>query len=654
MLCERAAHLVPATPSCSLASRLDCSLPPDRGSVRAAPLADSRPLGSKHDSPTWHVSARIVAFSIVCRTVPSRIDRHSLMFSNFDYYSPSRRTNLLGVVPSPRVLASAIAPASVAVIQAPVILSPANLVVPSRRPLSSYESVTLAVPSEGNKFHCAICTHVAFAPPNLPCGHLYCRTCVERVPDARCPQCRESFSRYALPSVNMFVQREIWQLRVKCRKSSSGCPWTDAMGTTHRNIEGHERVCTYRSAKCGACQTSVMVKDVAAHPNQCHARLVRCTDCQQHMKYSEYVRHRTPPSAQLQLQEVAPCQSSRLCPHRCSTHGRITVLPTRDMDTHEKTTCTLRRLRCPQCDLDLLATALEQHREAECPRRRVKCQHCDQHMEFRSLAAHQPQPPANPDDNVPPCEGFALCINGCKDAQQRTTLLRTGAMPSHLSECPMRQTTCSDCKKDLLARALSTHQKDTCMERIVTCRHCSDQLTFRQLTKEHLHAHAKKGHAPCSSMMMCARGCKSIHRKDASAAHLDTCARRPAECPCCTPPVALPYCDVMAHVRTVLADESHRDRMAKLLVQLHKSNKQLRAEHSTVKADAKKSLAGATEKLQREKREWHDKRAKNDRIHDINRSLADEWIKEHGACRAHLMYANCNFGHECKFKHFRA
>lgn len=583
-------------------------------------------------------------------------------------------------------------PPVAAVAVAPAILSAANLPAAEPRRLTTYERLSFVSAAAVEPCACAVCSNAAFAPPNLPCGHLYCRSCLQGLRSALCPQCRAPFDRIHLPPVTMFVQLKIWQLRVRCQWAANGCEWTDMMGTEHRNVDAHERVCEHRSVACAACRTTVTVRNVSDHPDQCPARIVRCSFCQQKMQHGAYLQHRASPQAI--GAGAAPCDASRVCSNACTTDGRTTVLPTAAMAVHQATTCSLRKVRCPQCECELLASELAPHRDSACPHRRVKCEHCSANMQFAELAAHQPPRPqhaaaaasasgnASADDNVPPpaaasasasastsavvdnvppCKGFVLCTNACKDAQQRTTMLPCGELAAHLAECPLRKAICPDCKKEILTRGLDTHKKDTCVERIVTCRHCKDQFTFLLLTKGHLHSGAKKSHALCAGMQLCARGCKEVHRKDAAAQHLEKCARRPAECPCCTPAVAVAYCDVLAHVKAKLGEESQRDGMAQLLMRLHKDNKQLREEQKAVKAEAKRAMAHAADQLQRDKAKlakerhgWHETRNKNDKIHERNRAMAADWIHSHNACRSKMVFGKCDFGREnCKYNHLK-
>ncbi len=149
----------------------------------------------------------------------------------------------------------------------------------------------------------------------------------------------------------------------------------------------------------------------------------------------------------------------------------------------------------------------------------------------------------------------------------------------------------------------------------------------------------------------------------------EECSHRPAECPCCSPPTTLPFCDVLKHVKERLLENSQHDRMSKLLIRLSKENKKLREEHAGIKASAAAVKKHAADELRqekakltkdfqqdksqlaRERREWHAHRDQNDNWIQRNRSLMFRLCELAGACRAHIIYNNCEYGEECKWKH---
>jgi len=237
--------------------------------------------------------------------------------------------------------------AAAAAITAPTILGDAGL--PAEPPLPtlrSYKHITFVDESASKRFKCAICTSVAFAPPNQECGHLHCRSCLEQARKRKkeCPQCRAPVSSRCLEQPNGFVQREILQLHVKCMQAGRGCEWSGTMGADHRNLREHYAVCGYHKARCQACEQDVLRKDVPQHPQQCPARLIRCDHCQERMSHRKYVTHRAPFAA-----DLGPCSGSRFCPNGCSADdGSPKSVRLNHVSAH-LLECPLRRVNCPCC-----------------------------------------------------------------------------------------------------------------------------------------------------------------------------------------------------------------------------------------------------------------------------------------------------------------
>jgi hypothetical protein len=99
---------------------------------------------------------------------------------------------------------------------APDILDLDSLLV---KPLTSYHGIEFVDVKASERFICIICSEVAFEPPNQECGHIHCRSCLERAMRVKkiCPQCREPLpSRSELLQLCGYVQREILQLQVRC------------------------------------------------------------------------------------------------------------------------------------------------------------------------------------------------------------------------------------------------------------------------------------------------------------------------------------------------------------------------------------------------------------------------------------------------------
>jgi hypothetical protein len=523
-----------------------------------------------------------------------------------------------------------------------VILSAANLPAAHVPPLTSYHDVTFVDEAATEKWTCPICLSVAFAPPNQTCSHVHCRTCLEKAGAGRCPQCREPLDQFS--KVNGYVQREIVQLRVRCHWRLNGCEWQSELGTNNRNLLEHLKQCQERSVKCEACGEFCLARQAADHPRQCEARIVTCMHCMHHMKYKEHVAHLTPGAASAAASQAAPpvtpCTNSSLCPNGCTDALEcINVLPTRELDDHMRFHCENRQVTCEACAEAIEARLLSGHQRLQCSMRIVPCQHCKEHMAWRLMKEHQQS--ADAKDGVR-CRGFVLCENRCRKAEGGALVqLRPGDVGAHKLQCPLRLVACEQCDTLMLYSEVDAHHRQRCMQRVVSCHHCGDSLTWEKLQVEHLNKqrHHKKGaHAPvvhCASLQVCALGCKTVHRKDASATHLSECTLRTTECPCCTPPVQLKYHDVMAHVKLKLTDATQHDKMANLLIRLAEQNKQ----HAQ-NGQQKSARAGDA--------------ARKENQDKINRALADIAIEHLGMCRSFWILGQCRSGARCEFKHGKA
>lgn len=85
--------------------------------------------------------------------------------------------------------------------------------------------------------HCVICFDVFYEPVSLACGHTYCATCIGKVSDKRCPQCRKAW--FEWPECNIWIWQLIQQelpdhvarrkeeLKRRCINGTKGKQWTE-------------------------------------------------------------------------------------------------------------------------------------------------------------------------------------------------------------------------------------------------------------------------------------------------------------------------------------------------------------------------------------------------------------------------------------------
>lgn len=96
-------------------------------------------------------------------------------------------------------------------------------------------------------FTCAICTEPMLEPTRAPCGHDFCRACLETwlASSETCPLDRSIVTR-ATCHADRIVENIMLDEPVLCAHARLGCPWQGAL----RELRSHvETVCTCNPAK---------------------------------------------------------------------------------------------------------------------------------------------------------------------------------------------------------------------------------------------------------------------------------------------------------------------------------------------------------------------------------------------------------------------
>lgn len=196
-----------------------------------------------------------------------------------------------------------------------------------------------------SKYECPICLMALRNAIQTPCGHRFCKNCIEksiRDTGQRCPVDNEMLSKDQLFPDN-FAKREILSLTVRC--PNSGC--VDKMELRH--LESHLESCQFATVPCPQCQRSVRKSSVELHVTvECQRRPVSCPDCFTGFVYEERELHQ------------------QQCPFASVT--------------------------CQYCDLDLVRNQMESHCDADCPKAPVACNFsmfgCKERMQRHDLAQH--------------------------------------------------------------------------------------------------------------------------------------------------------------------------------------------------------------------------------------------------------------------------
>ncbi|KAG8001203.1 TNF receptor-associated factor 6 [Nibea albiflora] len=210
-------------------------------------------------------------------------------------------------------------------------------------PLQGYD-VEFDPPLE-SKYECPICLMALRNAIQTPCGHRFCKNCIEksiRDTGQRCPVDNEMLSEEQLFPDN-FAKREILSLTVRC--PNSGC----AEKMELRHLENHLARCQFATVPCLQCQQSVRKSNLEEHRTaECQRRPVSCPDCVASFVYEE-------------------------------------------RELHEQQ-CPFANVTCQYCEMDLIRDQMESHCDTDCPKAPIACNFsifgCKERMQRHNLAQH--------------------------------------------------------------------------------------------------------------------------------------------------------------------------------------------------------------------------------------------------------------------------
>ncbi|XP_029935262.1 TNF receptor-associated factor 6 isoform X2 [Myripristis murdjan] len=225
----------------------------------------------------------------------------------------------------------------------PTTFTSNNSSLQANAPLQGYD-VEFDPPLE-NKYECPICLMALRNAIQTPCGHRFCKNCIEksiRDTGQRCPVDNEMLLEEQLFPDN-FAKREILSLTVRC--PNAGC--TEKMEL--RNLENHVSQCPFATVPCPQCQQSVRKSHLEEHTTlQCQRRPDCCRDCAAYFVYEEKELHA--------LQ------------------------------------CPFANVKCQYCGMDLIRDQMESHCDTDCPKAPIACTFssfgCQERMQRHNLAQH--------------------------------------------------------------------------------------------------------------------------------------------------------------------------------------------------------------------------------------------------------------------------
>ncbi|XP_068433284.1 TNF receptor-associated factor 6 [Clinocottus analis] len=210
-------------------------------------------------------------------------------------------------------------------------------------PLQGYD-VEFDPPLE-SKYECPICLMALRNAIQTPCGHRFCKNCIEksiRDTGQRCPVDNVRLLEDQLFPDN-FAKREILSLTVRC--PNSGCDEKMEL----RQLETHLARCQFATVPCSQCQQSVRKSHLDEHKTlECQRRPMSCPYCVAHFYYE-------------------------------------------DRELHEQQ-CPFASVKCQYCEMDLIRDQIKSHCDTECPKAPIACNFstfgCKKSMQRHDLAQH--------------------------------------------------------------------------------------------------------------------------------------------------------------------------------------------------------------------------------------------------------------------------
>jgi hypothetical protein len=144
-------------------------------------------------------------------------------------------------------------------------------------------------------FVCSICMDVVREPMETECGHLFCKTCVEKFLDrsggkeVQCPMKCQSISRSTIRPLGPFTKRTLMSFKVVCEYQGNGCDWT---GVLKDLTDTHLPQCTFSTVQCSGCMKKLLSRDFQKHAESfCEYRIVPCEFCQAQCLFRDIADH---------------------------------------------------------------------------------------------------------------------------------------------------------------------------------------------------------------------------------------------------------------------------------------------------------------------------------------------------------------------------
>jgi len=197
-------------------------------------------------------------------------------------------------------------------------------------------------------FLCSICRGVLTDPQETPCGHEFCKGCIQLylLKAGKCPLDKTPLSEKDLRRSSFIVRDFLGKLRTRCDHYNEGCEWIDiwssleshlgkcdcaVISCVHRPctaqsprkyMAAHTDICGFVKLPCKYCKREVARSNVESHYSVCDAYPMRC-DCREIVRRKDLAMHRD-----VCIQKNAPCLYDRF--------GCKQIVKMKDMEQHLK------------------------------------------------------------------------------------------------------------------------------------------------------------------------------------------------------------------------------------------------------------------------------------------------------------------------------
>ena len=192
---------------------------------------------------------------------------------------------------------------------------------------------------------------------------------------------------------------------------------------------------------------------------------------------------------------------------RCQWTGEL-----KSVDGH-LTVCDYQVIPCPnKCGVKTERFCLEKHQKRDCIHRKVRCIYCRDWFKFMDIKCHNNQCP----------EFLITCPNqGCILKVKRKSLKLHA-----ISTCSLRIIVCSaNCGESLPFIGQEDHLANSCIKRIVSCRHCNEEGEFAHINGKHYDSICTHVPVPCPN-----DGCIEKVKRGFKAEHIAVCPKQRVNC----------------------------------------------------------------------------------------------------------------------------